>query len=399
MTDHDVFLYVSCLCLILCVAASARYLAKFTGIPLVLIELLGGIALGPTWLGLFSAPSPLVLPEAAAQAFDGMVQVGGILLLFIVGMEINLRQIIIQRRTVISVSLLGFAVPFLLGVAAVKWFPSLWPGAAAVGEFKQAMLIGAILSITALPVIARLLADLRLLQSHLGAVIIGAAVIDDLLGWTLFTAISSSHAASMSSPLRIAASVAVMVACCVALGPRLMAWVGPRLESQHEADNSLLGLMLACAFLFAALLAYMGFHAGFGAFLAGLLLSTLKVEAKAAINATVSAFFSPIYFIAVGLQLNFARFFDWKLVLLLTLIAIVGKMGGAFIGARFCGLTPRKSIFIGFGMNVRGAVGIIMATAAFQAALVDETTYVALISMAILTTLVGGVGLKALRNA
>ena len=164
------------------------------GLPALVGELIGGILLGPTVMGMVDPdPHAWLFPAAGpvSAAREGLIQFGLLLFLFLAGLEIELKHLSENRRTIALTSSFGVAVPFVVGVASVLLWPELWQMTPGTGGWVGPLFVGTILSISAIPVIARILMDLGLIRTSFGAVVLAAATIDDLIGWALFGIILS----------------------------------------------------------------------------------------------------------------------------------------------------------------------------------------------------------------
>ena len=241
--------------------------------------------------------------------------------------------------------------------------------------------------------IARILLDLGLIKSKVGSVILATATIDDIVGWIMFAIIVANFSpdAKHINPALTAFGILAMFVFALTVGKRLAKKLTIWSEKKDDSDSLFLGITLTLVLLSATLAERIGIHAVLGAFLIGIAFSNSEPhKMHTAIRRMVLYFFSPLYFVAVGLQVNFLKHFDFTLVLIVIGIATIGKVLGAFIGAKISKLTTRESLAVGFGMNARGAVEIILATSAYQAKLIDERIFVAVIVMAIVTTLMSG---------
>ena len=166
-------------------------------------------------------------------------------------------------------------------------------------------------------------------------------------------------------------------------------------EKTEDGDNIFLSLTLVLVLVFSALAEKIGIHAVLGAFLVGLAFSNCEPhKMHNSLRKVVMSVFSPLYFVSVGLGINLIKNFDLTLALIVLGIVIIGKVGGVWIGAKISKLSDRESLAVGFGMNARGAVGIILVTSAHQAGIIDERVYVALLVMAIVTSLISGPRMK-----
>lgn len=374
--------------------------------PAVLGELLGGILLGPTVFG-------LILPEYYSTLFPGIpeiaqnrtavIRIGMLFFLFVAGLEVNLSQVRQHQKSVVLVSLLGCLIPFLFGFGAVWLFPAMWGTPNQQQWIVLAAFIGTSLSISALPVITRILMDLRLLQKEFGSIVLSAATINDLFGWALFAlllgAINPSESGESQNVIATLGGVFIFSIVILAFGR----WIGqPILGWARKSliwPSGFLGVSAVFILISAAIAEALHIHAVFGAFLIGIALYPAYddgegFEAKEIVYQFVITFFAPLYFVSVGLEANFALHFDFVLVLSVTLIATIGKVLGAGLGAWLGGRTLRDALAMGFAMNARGAMEIILASVALDQGLIDERIFVALVIMALVTSMLSGPALQ-----
>ena len=437
MTEQPFVLLAVQLGVLLVAAVGLGRLAGRLGLPPIVGELIAGVLLGPTMLGraapgVLAALFPPEDPVAAVRA--DFLKVGLLLFLLVVGLEVRPELVGARWRAIAPTSLLGLVVPFAVGYAAVEAFPGLW----GAGGPALAPTIGIALAISALPVIARIMSDLGLLQTDVGRVVIASAVVDDLIGWIGFAALTAAFA-GRASPLPAWQTLLVVVgAFGLALlvgralgssGGRRDDWraagsdglaptagsaswrAGQALSAERhdggtvaspadpggapgqplsDAPSWPLALVLAAMLLSAALMEAIGVHASLGALLVGLAGSRLDPAVFEPVRRLVHAFFAPLYFAAVGLGLDLAAHFDLALVAAVFSIACLGKLVGASLGARLGGFPWREALAVGAGMNARGAVGLLLASLARQVGLVDDRVFVALGVMALGTSLLAG---------
>ena len=248
-------------------------------------------------------------------------------------------------------------LPFALGFGMVMLLPGIWRIAGDLEIF--ALFMGTALSISALPVIARILLDLGLLGKNLGGIIMTAATINDVVGWSLFALILNSISANVSLGLNLGLTLGLffltagMIYLNIKRGAKL-----PGIE-----------LAAAAMFVISAASESLGAHAVFGAFMAGIVLS-LSRESRDLVLKTiympVMGILAPIYFVSIGMKTDFAVNFDLPIILLVLIIACTGKIVGAGIGALASGMQARESAAIGLGLNARGAMEIVLASAALD---------------------------------
>ncbi len=368
--------------------------------PRVLGELFGGILLGPT---LFGALAPGLyaglFPAAGNTAVlrGGIIRIGMLFFMFVAGLEVQLSQARRLGAGIAMTSGLGIAVPFALGYGMVLLFPGLWGAPALARTQTLALCIAAALSISALPVIGRILIDLGLMDRRVGVVVMTAATVNDLLSWSVFALIVGTLGPGATWTGAVLQVCAVICLIPLALGPGR--WLAASLLRRMRAPliwpSGLVGIIAVLVLLSAACAEAIGVHAVFGPFLVGMALGQgLKGAAQQQAHGTISqfalSFFAPLYFVSIGLGANFAADFDWVLVGLVVLVATLGKVCGGGLGAFLGGMDRREALAVGFGLNARGAMDIILASVALEYGIIDRRIFVALVVMALVTSMASG---------
>ena len=382
--------------------ASARLcaeLARRCNQPAVLGEILAGIILGPTVFGALAPDwSSYLFPATGggAVALDGLMTLAITLFLLVAGLEVDLSTIWRQGRLAINVGVAGVLVPFAVGFGAAWFLPQLMGIEAGADPLLFALFMATALSISALPVIAKTLMDLNLYRSDLGMLVVAAAVFNDLVGWIIFAVIlgllgsGSSHALSIAQTITLTLLFALfMLTAARWLINRALPWI----HAHASWPGGVLGFALAVALVAAAFTEWIGIHAIFGAFLAGVALGDsihLRERTRATIEQFVSFIFAPLFFAGIGLKVNFFTGFDPLLVVTVLVIATLGKVLGCGLAGRFSGLARREALALGFGMNARGAMEIILGLLALKYGLIGERLFVALVVMALVTSLMSG---------
>jgi len=399
MAQHSFLLLLFQLAVMLLVGLCGGQIARTLRQPAVIGELLAGICLGPT---LFGRLSPLLHAQLFARepyllaSRDSLLKLGLLFFLFLVGLDVDVTYIFRRSVPILCISFMGIAVPFCLGISLVHLAPMLWRVHSADNPTFMPLFIGTALSISALPVIARILQDLNLLKSEIGVIIIAAASIDDLIGWALFTVVLSLFAGQVQRFTDLALPLA-LVALLVGFFLSIGRWTGKQFYAKVQTANIdptvVLCIEMIVLLAAAGLFEYMGAHAIFGAFLVGVALSSQDANARKVhepIRHVVNGFFAPLYFVSVGLKADFAGAFDPALVSIVFCVACVGKIGGAFIGARLARLPFKQALAVGFGMNARGAMEILLASIALEHKIIDQRIFVTLVIMALLTSIISG---------
>jgi Kef-type K+ transport system membrane component KefB/mannitol/fructose-specific phosphotransferase system IIA component len=398
LSPSDIAAMFAALGLMLAAARILAELAQRAGQPAVIGEILAGVLLGPTVLGrlapgvcatLFPAHGPLAI------ALDGLTTLAIALYLIVAGMEVNLSSIARQGRVAAVVSAAGMVVPFALGFGVALGLPGLLGREVGQDAMLFALFFATVMSISALPVIARTLIDLGLYRSDLGMIVIAAAVVNDLAGWGVFAAIlgmmghgGETHGVGRSLWL-LAGFVAFVLLALRPFVHRALPW----LQAHASWPGGVLSFALCLSLLGAAFTEWIGVHAIIGAFFVGVALGDsahLRRHTRAVIDQFVSFIFAPLFFASIGLRVDFAAHFDALLVVTVLVIACVGKVVGCGLGARLAGMAPREAWAVGFGLNARGAMEIILGLLALQYGLIRSRMFVALVVMALVTSVMSG---------
>ncbi len=378
---------------------SARLFGEFFRkfkMPLVVGELIAGVVLGPSLLGAFAPKVSEYIythNDHASLALNGITNISIIMLLFVAGMELNLSLIRQQGKAAFSTSMFGLIIPLGLGFVTA-YYAYEWYGRNSTDKVVFALFMGTSMAISALPVIARTLIDLNLFKTKIGSIIITAAMFNDLIGWILFSMImgmlkgSANHSVVLTLLYTVAYAILMLTAGRFFINKSL-----PWAQRNFSWPGGFLSLSLGLAFLGAAFTEFIGLHAIFGAFIIGIAVgdSVLVTEkTKDIVSQFVTNIFAPLFFVSIGFKVNFIANFDLQICAVVLVVAVIGKISGAFIGAKIGGLSNKESLAIGFGMNARGAMEIILATLALQAKLIGEELYVAIVIMAVITSIMAG---------
>jgi Kef-type K+ transport system membrane component KefB len=373
--------------------------------PAVIGEILAGILLGPSLLGTVSPhlfESIFTAQKGVPfKAFDGLANIGIILLMFIAGFEVDLKTIRRQGKQAASISLLGLILPFALGFGAVWFFyDKIFSAASNNNLIIPAMFFGTALSITALSVIAKILLDLDILRSKIGNLILTAAMIDDFLGWILFSIIMQLMKPGGGSAVWSVTMVLIYTIFILTVGR----WIVNKILFVADKFLSIGGLITVsvCLCLLSAVYTeYLGVRGIFGAFLMGIAIGDSKFfpeRLQNILHQFVINIIAPLFFASIGLRVNFVTNFNIEIVSIILFIACFTKLIGAGIGGRLSGLTKNESYAVAFGMNSRGSQVIVLGTLALQARIIDEPVFVGLVTMTIVTVLIAGPLMKYYLN-
>jgi Kef-type K+ transport system membrane component KefB len=359
--------------LILLAAKLGDELFKRLGQPTLIGEILAGVVLGPSILG-------LVEPTEVIEVF---AELGVVFILFWVGLETKIHDLLGVGRSAASVGVLGVLLPFASGYAI----------AVARGEDTgTALFFGAALVATSVGITSAVLIGVGRLGSRAGRTILGAAVVDDILAMLIVAVASAVALGDEASPteiLVIAGMALAFVAFFAFGGTSFMRRYPGVLKVPRFSESPLLPAVILCLGL-AALSAEIGLAAIIGAFLAGMMVA--ETTAQHPIEEEVAplyAFFAPFFFVSIGLQVDLGVYGSVSVIaalILITLVAVVAKLVGAYVGAR--GMTRPESLFVAVGMVPRGEVGIIVASIGIGAGALGEEAFALIVGMAILTTVI-----------
>ncbi|MBA2525588.1 MAG: cation:proton antiporter [Pyrinomonadaceae bacterium] len=341
--------------------------------PAVVGEILAGVLIGPSVLGLV-APSEFV---------SMLAEIGVIFLLFSVGLETKPSSIFQVGKTAVLVAVLGVVLPFFGGWLLMR----LW-GATSISS----LFVGTALVATSVGITARVLAGLQLLNTRVARIILGAAVIDDILGLLVLSVVSSTSAGTINYwELGTTALLAIGFTAFVALiGARVVTRVAPRIHNLRISESLFIAGLVLCLGL-AVAVSFIGIAAIIGAFLAGMALAEATEGDERLHTQTngVMEFLVPFFLVNIGMQLQLSVFRDWSLVwlaLAVTLVALVTKLIGCGAGAWSLGL--KRAAQVGVGMMPRGEVGIVVAQIGLSLGVIDARLYAVVLFMAVATTLI-----------
>ncbi len=379
------------------VARSFGALATRLGQPAVIGEMIAGIVLGPSVVGsLFPGASQFLFPAASLGNLRLLSQIGVVLFMFVVGMEMDVGHLRNRAQTALVVSHAGIVAPFLLGVVVAL---ALYRETASskVPFLPFALFIGVAMSITAFPVLARIISERQLTKTFLGGTALTCAAVNDVAAWSILAfVVAVAQAGSLTGSaltlLLVAAFAAVMLAVAKPLLSRLpVAWLEPRQGGKGLIAAALIFLLL-CA-LFTELI---GIHALFGAFLAGVVMpdkASVREHLIERLESFSTVFLLPIFFAFTGLRTQIGLldgWSSWGLCLLVTGTATLGKLGGSLLAARWTGMNWSGAFCLGALMNTRGLVELIVLNIGYDMGILSPTVFAMMVVMALVTTCMTG---------
>jgi Kef-type K+ transport system membrane component KefB len=364
---------------------------RSVGQPAVIGEVVAGILLGPSLLGRV-APNlaASILPLTVAPFLNVVAQLGVILYMFLVGLELNGERLRHRAHATVATSHASIVAPFVLGsVLALQLYPRLATSDVSFTSF--ALFIGVAMSITAFPVLARILTDHGMASTELGTVALTCAAADDVTAWCLLAFVVGIVQARVEDALIVvtltAAFIAVMFVIVRPILARLVARSGDRIPTQQVCAVTLAGLLLA-----ALTTERIGIHAVFGAFLFGAVIphdSQLARLLKQRMEDLVTILLLPAFFAYTGMRTEVGLVSgasEWTMVALIILVATVGKFGGTYVAARFTGMGWRHAASLGILMNTRGLMELIVLNIGLDLAVISPKLFTMMVLMALATT-------------
>jgi Kef-type K+ transport system membrane component KefB len=373
--------------------------------PQVMGEVVAGILLGPSFLG-WLAPRVAfqVLPVNTAPYLAVIAQVGVVLYMFLVGLDLDTD--LLQKRTqaAIAISHASIVVPFLLGAAFALWlYPLYSTGVFSFTTF--ALFIGVAMSITAFPVLARILTDRGMQKTRLGVLALACAAIDDVTAWCLLAfAIGVAHAQT-GSLLFILITTIGFIVFVLLIAKRGALWLVGRQTAKGRTTQDMFAIVCAALLLSALATERIGVHALFGAFLLGTIIphdSVLARDIRARCEDLVVVLLLPVFFAFTGMRTQIGLLHgigDWMACILIIGVALLGKFGGSFLAARWTGSDWREAASLGVLMNTRGLMELIVLNVGLDLGVLSPVLFTMFVIMAVATTLVTTPILHRLRES
>ena len=388
------------------IVAAARVLGvafRRLGQPPVIGEVLAGIFLGPSLLGwVWPAGATMLVPPEAVPSLRVLAELGVVLFMFLVGLDLDLGLLVRRTHAAVAVSHASIIVPFVLGSALALW---LYPvvGTADVPFTVFALFLGVAMSVTAFPVLARILRDLELHRTELGAVALCCAAVDDVTAWLLLALVVGVAQTSVDDALRTLALTAAYLVVVAAFVRPLVARLVRRLDVRDVVPESMVAGLCVALLVSAFATDWIGIHAVFGAFVLGAIVphdGRLAGELERRLGDPVRILLLPAYFAHTGLRTEISLLAgpsEWALAGLVVAVASVGKFGGSYAAARVTGLAPRTAASLGVLMNTRGLMELVVLNIGLDLGVISPTLFAIMVVMALVTTLATAPIIRRLR--
>jgi Kef-type K+ transport system membrane component KefB len=364
----------------------------YIGQPPVIGEVVAGILLGPSFLGQVSpAVAGFVLPPTVAPFLSVIAQLGVILYMFLIGLELDGARLRRHAHASVAIAHASIAFPFLLGSClALAIFSDLAPSGVPFTSF--ALFMGIALSVTAFPVLARILSDRGIARSELGMLALACAAVGDVTAWCLLALVVGVAQAQLDNALWVCILSAVYLAVNLAVVRPIAKQLARRYQ-EKDVNRGVMAVVLLALLLSALATEAIGIHAVFGAFLFGAMIPHdcgIAVTFTRQMEDLVTVLFLPAFFAFTGMRTQIglvAGWENWLICGLITLAATAGKFGGTLVAARLSGLGWRTSSALGVLMNTRGLMELIVLNIGLDLGVISPTLFAMMVLMALATTL------------
>lgn len=366
--------------------------------PPVIGEIAAGVLLGPSLLG-WVAPgaSAFLFPAPSLPTLQLLSQIGVLLFMFVVGVELEASHLRGKAHTAVAVSHFSIVIPFILGVSlSLALYGQYAPDGVAFHSF--ALFLGIAMSITAFPVLARMLEERRLTATPLGTTAITCAAVDDVTAWSLLAfvvAVTTSGGALAKLLVMMGLSLLFVLLMLFAVRPLLQRVLDPERGGEtlsKERIAMVLGVLLSSALATEII----GIHALFGAFVAGAIMPTggvFRRVLRERLESISSVFLLPLFFAYTGLRTQIGLLDDvasWAICLAIIAVATIGKLGGTAIAARWTGMSWRDAVALGALMNTRGLMELIALNVGYDLGILTPEIFAMMVLMALVTTAMTG---------
>ena len=366
-------------------------LFRRAGQPPVIGEVVGGILLGPSFLGLLSPETyRFLLPSEIAPLLSVVAQIGVIIYMFLIGLELNPELLRNRVKATLVISTSSILLPFLLGVGLATFiYDELSPSNVPFTPF--ALFLGLSMSVTAFPVLARILNDIGLARTPLGTIALTCAAFEDIAAWCLLAFVVGFVNAAAGSALFVAVLTlgfaSVMLVVVRPIIARLVAGLEERSPTQGNVAVVLVGLLMS-----AWTTEVIGIHAVFGAFIFGVIIPHHSSLARTLHQnlESLTILLLPAFFAFTGMRTEIGLLsgrYEWVVCAIIIAVATTGKWGGALVGARLTALSWRESSALGVLVNTRGLMELIVLNVGLELGVISQTLFTMMVLMALITTI------------
>ncbi|HEV7397576.1 MAG TPA: cation:proton antiporter [Pyrinomonadaceae bacterium] len=387
----DLKILIVQICIILLATLLVGWLLKRLHQPQVVGEMVAGIMLGPSLLGRLAPQlSASLFPPESFGLLNSVSQLGLVLFMFVVGIELDRSKLKQLGRSAVIISQTSILVPLVLGAALASFlYPRLADKSVSFTAFL--LFMGTAMSVTAFPVLARILIQKNLIGTKIGTLAIACAAVDDVAAWCLLAIIIAVVKAGA-----VHNTVWLLLAQLLIYVLIMFYVVKPVLAKLVKGTHGMIGLVLVFALVSSLITELIGIHMLFGAFLAGVILpkdNEFVTYLRTKMGRLPEALFLPLFFALTGLRTDINLISDWSLLLysvLIIFVALAGKLGASMLAARVMGMNWSEAAAIGTLLNTRGLIELVILNIGLDLGVMSKTLFSMMVAMAILTTLMTG---------
>ncbi len=395
--DYSIHFFLQLAIILLTCRAVGKLGQRFLGQPQVVGEMIAGVILGPSLLGLFLPElQGAIFPKETKSVLYAGSQLGVGLYMFLVGTTLQTGHFKAKAKSAVSVSFAGIAAPFLIAVMITPWLltvPGLFtPG---ISQSNATLFMGACIALTAFPMLARIINERGLADTSLGTLSLTAGAFDDAVSWCVLAVVLATFGGGPGVAILAIGGGIAYATFIVAFGPRLLAPLGRMVERDGDMSTTVLGITLALFCLSAFIMDAVGIHAIFGGFILGTVMprGAFAAELKRKVEPLTVVLLLPMFFTYSGLntRMDMVNSVELLLIALAILAASIAAKGGAcYLAARLSGEDNRTALGIGALMNSRGLMELIIINIGLQKGIIGPTLFAMLVLMAIVTTMMAG---------
>ncbi len=397
-SEDAMVIFIAELGVLLLVGRVMGELAQRIGQPTVVGQLIGGVLLGPSALGLlWPSLQHLLFPAGSApkNMIEGVSQLGILMLLLLTGMETDLPLVKRVGRAAIAVATAGVAIPFVCGVFLGEWLPdSLLPKPGA--RLVTALFLGTALAISSVKIVAMVVREMNFMRRDIGQIIVASAILEDTIGWVIIAiafGLATAGRIDVWSVGRAVVGTLIFLGVSLTVGRRivfaLIRWTNDNFRSEFPVITMILVIMIAMALI----TQWIGVNMVLGAFVAGVLVGESPILTRhidEQLRGLIAALFMPVFFGLAGLSADLTVLKNPDLALLavgLIAIACIGKFLGAFVGGKLGGLVRGEALALACAMNARGSTEVIVASIGLSMGVLSQNLFTLIVTMAVITTL------------
>jgi Kef-type K+ transport system membrane component KefB len=401
LSSHEVTVFLVVVGCMLILARLLFKIGRYFHIPQLVAELLAGIIMGPTVLGnVFPELHAICFPEGVglAGAYDILFNLSVVMLLFLAGMELDFHLLTKSKKSIFITSALAIGFPLSVGVwAGWKYFSFFHGFVFSAAPFVFPLIFGTIVSLSALAILVRILMQYNILNSPIGITVVGTALVTDVVGWLLFSSILTYANPSLDN-IQIIYTIFYIIIFFLSMflfssSKKFMAKIFSESDASKTEVSYDISMLFGICLLAGAFTNAINIHPSLGAFISGIVCRRIIGENPylfEQLQMFIMNFFAPIFFISIGLKVNFFTELNIPMFLAIFVLACTMKLLGAVLGAYISGFSFRPALIIGAALNARGSMEIIMGAIAFKIGLIGSQLFVSFVLLAVITGSISG---------